>query len=192
MNRLAVAAVLCTALLALVAGCGDDDDDDGGGETVDAQSYTGTVCSTIGDWVQAIQAGAQETASLPQDATAEEGKEAISGFIDDSLAETTSARDALADAGVPDVEGGEEIADALVAVFDDAVGIFEQASADADALPTDSDQAFESAATELGDTTEQSLREAGDALAELEESDELRSAAQDAPECQELGALPSA
>ena len=191
MNRLAVAAVLCTALLALAAGCGDDDDD-GGGETVDAQTYTGAVCGTIGDWVQAIQAGAQETANLPQNATAEQGKEAISGFIDDSLAETTTARDALADAGVPDVEGGEEVADALVSVFDDAVGIFEQASADAGDLPTDSDQAFEAAATELGDTTEKSLQEAGDALDELESSEELSTAAQEAPECEELGALPSA
>jgi hypothetical protein len=190
-NRLALAAVLCIAVLGIAA-CGDDDDDDASTETVDAQTYTGTVCTTIGDWVTAIQAGAQETTQLPQDATAEQGKEAITGFIDDSLAETTTARDALADAGVPDVEGGEEVADALVSVFDDAVGIFEQASADADALPTDSDQAFEQAATELGDTTEQSLREAGAALDELQASEELRTAAQDSPECEQLGALPSA
>jgi hypothetical protein len=180
-----IAALAGLALLAsLGAGCGGDDDE--GDETTDPQTYAGAVCTTIGDWVGAIQDGAQEAFQLPAGATPQDGKDFITSFIGDASTETTTARDSLAEAGAPDVDGGPEIADALVSAFDEAVAIFEQASEDAEAIPTDSPQAFQQAATDLGGTIQTSLQESGAALNELEESEELSSAAREAPECQDL------
>jgi hypothetical protein len=182
-RHLIIALAVLVPLVTLFAGCGDDDE---GEETTDPQTYAGAVCMTIGDWVGAIRAGAQEAFQLPAGATPQEGKDFVTSFIGDALTETTSARDSLADAGAPDVDGGEEIADALVSAFDEAVAIFEQAADDAEAIPTDSPQAFEQGATELGGTIQTSLQESGAALNELDESEDLSSAAREAPECQDL------
>jgi hypothetical protein len=186
-KSIVVAVCILTVFALLIAACGDDDDD--GGETVDAATYTADICTTIGDWLGAIQAGAEEAGQLDPGASPEEGKEVLTSYIDDSLAETTTARDALADAGVPDVEGGAETADGLVAAFDGAVDIFEQASSDAADLPTDSPQAFQEAATELGTSTQQSLEEVGSGLQDLEESEALSTAAEDSQECQDLAGI---
>jgi hypothetical protein len=182
-TRLTAAAMALVLSIAILAGCGDDDDTT---DTVDAETYAGDVCSAIGGWLESILSGAQEATQLPPGTTPQEGKDFLVGFIDDALAETTATRDALEQAGVPDVEGGEETADALVSTFEEAVAVFEDASAETEALPTDSPQAFDEAATELGTTTQESLSQAGSALQELETSEELGTAAQDAPECQEL------
>lgn len=189
MRHLAAAATILALSVSIVAGCGGDDDS--GGDTVDAEAYAGDVCTAVGGWLESILTGAQAATQLPAGTTPQEGKDFLTGFIDDALAETTAARDALADAGVPDVDGGEETADALVSTFDDAVTVFEQASVDAQALPTDSPQAFDEAATEIGNTTRDSLSQAGDVLGELEASEELSTAAEESPECQELAATPA-
>jgi hypothetical protein len=187
LRRLTVAATILALSVSTVAGCGGDDD----GDTVDAQAYTGDVCTAVGGWLEAILAGVQEATQLPPGTSAQEGKDFLIGFIDDALAQTSATRDELADAGVPDVEGGEETADALVSTFDEAVTVFEQASADTQALPTDSPQAFDEAATELGNTTRDSLSQAGNVLGGLETSEELRAAADESPECQDLAAITS-
>ncbi|MGH2954199.1 MAG: hypothetical protein ACRDK9_09290 [Solirubrobacterales bacterium] len=184
--RSSIGPAALALLASFVVGCGGDDDE--GSETTDPQTYTAAVCSTLDGWIEAIQTGAEGATQLPPGASPQEGKDFMTSFIGDSLAETTSARDALADAGAPDVEGGQEIADALVSAFDDAVAIFEQAGVDAEALPTDSPQAFDQAATEIGDTTQQSLEEAATVLTELGENQELNRAAEDTAECQDLAA----
>lgn len=172
--RLVTGAVL----LLLLPACG-------GGERVGPRDYVEGVC-TVANWVDGIVARNEElTQELSPTATPEEGKDVLARFMDDVIEGTEEARGAIAAARVPDVEDGEQIAAAVLGALEEAGAVLEAAREQIDQLPTDSPEAFDRAARELGSSIEGSLNEAGAALAELE-SPQLEEAAADVPGCAEL------
>ena len=178
-----IAALGLTLLLAggLVA-CGGDDgggEEDAGGdggsaETVSAEAYASDVCGAMQDWITGIQEGTQDLGSGLAAGDAEGGKQVLSDLFAQMSSSTSELVTAVDEAGVPDVEGGEEAADKLVAAFEDIQGILEDAQADAEALSTDP-QEFQQGATELGTTLQEALTSVGDSL-EDQTSDELKEA----------------
>lgn len=185
-----IAALGLTLLLAggLVA-CGGDDEDGGGGgdggggssETVSAEAYAADVCGAMQDWITGIQERTQELGSGLSEGDAEAGKQFLVDLLSEMSSSTGELVSAVEDAGVPDVEGGEEAADSLVSAFEEVQEILEGAEADVEALSSDP-QEFQQGAAELGPTIQQALTSVGESLEEPE-SDELKEAFENEETC---------
>ena len=175
------AALGLTLLLAggLVA-CGGDDDggDDGGGggssETVSAEAYAADVCGAMQDWITGIQEKTQDLGSGITGNDAEAGKQLLVDLLSEMSSSTGELVTAVEQAGVPDVDGGEEAADSLVSAFEEVQEILEGAEADVEALSSDP-QEFQQGAAELGPTIQEALTSVGTSLEEPE-SEELKEA----------------
>lgn len=186
-----IAALGLSLLLAggLVA-CGGDDEgggDDGGGgssETVSAETYAADVCGAMQDWVTGIQ---ERTQSLTESFTSgdpQEGKDLLSDLLTQMSEQTGDLISAVEDAGIPDVDGGEEAADSLVTAFEEVQGILDDAEEDIADLPTDP-QAFQQGAAELGPTLQQALSGVGESLEEPD-SEDLKSAFEKEEACSSI------
>ena len=109
----------------------------------------------------------------------------LQGFLEDALADTQDWLSAVEDAGVPDVEGGEEYANQVQNAAQEANDVLEETATSVDELPTDDPQAFAREAGTVGDSAREALGKVGDAITEPE-SDELKTAFEDAQECKEI------
>lgn len=177
-RTVAIAATL--ALSGALASCG-------GGDEVSADEYVGSLCSAAAGFTTTMvegQSALQEAAT--GDHTPEQGKEQLGSFFGDATEAGEQAASDVEGAGVPDVENGEEIADALNEAFDSVSTALSDAQDEVDALPTDSDESFESAAEDLATSFEADISSIGDGLSELGESPELESAAESNSECRSL------
>lgn len=175
----AIAAALLTGAGALSA-CGGED-------PVSPDEYVGALCGAAGNYTTTLlegQAVLQDAAA--GDSAPAKGKAALSGFFGDAASAADEAASQIGDAGVPDVENGEQIADALVAAFDDVAGALSTARDEVEALPTDSPASFRSAAEDLATSFQEDISSIGEGLSELGESPELESAAQSNEECTSL------
>ncbi len=167
-------------IVALVAACG-------GGGKVSAEEYVKAICTEVMAWTGEIQTLSEEVGqNLSAEATPLEGQAVLADFLDDVVAATDDHLAGVKDAGVPDVENGEEIAGTLVGVFEDAKEILVDARAKVDELPTDDPAAFGTAADQLGGSIQSALEGVGGGLGSLE-SPELSEAAGAEPACAELG-----
>ena len=174
------------ACLALAA-CGGDDDGDGGSDnTVPAKAYATDICDSTQEWVSDLQTRATDlTKSLGSDVSPEKGKEALSGVLDEVLADTDDWVQAVDDAGVPDVEGGEQSAQDFQTAAADAKGVLEDTKASVEDLPTGNEAEFSREASKVGDATRESLGKVGEAISSRD-SKELQTAFQDTPSCKKL------
>jgi hypothetical protein len=185
-----IAAFAVSLLLAgSLAACGGDDGDDAGGggggdssgETVSAESWAADVCGAMKSWVSGIQ---QKTTELTESFTSgspEEGKEVLVGLFEEMSAQTGDLITAVEEAGVPDVEGGEEVSEDFVAAFTEAQDILDSAQGDIEALPSDP-QGFQEGAAELGPRLQEAISSIGESISEPE-SQELRDAVEQEEAC---------
>ena len=156
---------------------------------VPAAEYMSSVCSELRTWLQGIQADAQEVQALDPQTPPDEQKEKATAFLDTTIENTEEMISAVNDAGVPDVENGEEIAADVVAALEKAKEAYEEADAKLADLATDDPAAFQQGLSEIG----QALSAQGEALSTsmstLQESEELQNAGEDEPSCQELAGM---
>ncbi|MDQ3951708.1 MAG: hypothetical protein M3279_01910 [Actinomycetota bacterium] len=182
---------LTLLLMGGLAACGGDDggdggDGDGGGgssETVAASAYAADVCGAMKDWMQGIQ---DRTAALTENLQPgeEQGKDLLVELMSEMSSQTEELVSAVEDAGVPDVDGGEESADQLVAALKDTQAAFDQAKEDMEALPSDP-QAFQQGAAQIGPTLQEALTNVGTSLEEST-SEELTDAFEKEESCSEI------
>jgi hypothetical protein len=159
----------------------------GGGDTVSADAYVGDICTAMGDYITTISEGQTEALSaLSGGADPEEGKEQVTTFLDDATSASEEAASQIEDAGTPDVEDGEEIADAINAAFEGITTTFEDAQGAAEDLPTDSEESFQSAAQEISTDLTESSTQISEGLGEVQANQELTDAAENNSECQSL------
>ena len=92
--------------------------------------------------------------------------------------------DAIEDAGVPDVEGGEESADQLVAGLRETQEAFDKAKEDIEALPDDP-QSLQQGAAQIGATLQEALTNVGSSL-EDSASKELTEVFEKEKSCSEI------
>lgn len=182
------AAVGLTFLLAAgLAACGGDDGGDGGGgsaESVSAEAYAADVCGAMKDWVTGVQERTQALTESFTSGDPEEGKQALSDLLAEMSSQTGDLVTAVEEAGVPDVEGGEEAADSLVAAFQDVQGILDDAQQDIEDLPSDP-QGFSQGAAELGPTLQEALTSVGSSIEEPD-SQELQDAFENEEACSSI------
>jgi hypothetical protein len=160
-----------TALFLVATGCG-------GGGKVGAEEYVASVCTEVGGWVEEVQARSDRLGRDVASVTANDARrDLLAEYFDDLIAVTDDHLAGMRDAGVPDVDAGQAVADAFVGVFEDAKAALEDARAKVDELPTDEPAAFAAAAGELGSSIESALTKVGGSIQGLD-SPELTAAAQ--------------
>ncbi|MDQ3985389.1 MAG: hypothetical protein M3280_02690 [Actinomycetota bacterium] len=160
-----------------------------GSDTVAAGEYMGSVCSEMKAWIEGIQSDAQEVQSLDPQTPAPEQKEKATEFLEATIESTDEMISDVEDAGVPDVENGDQIAEDVVGTLEDARQAYEEANEKVADLSTDDPAAFQQGLSEIG----QALSAQGEALrtsmSTLQESEELQNAGQDVQPCQDLAGL---
>ncbi len=158
MSKHAKTLVCLVAATLVLAGCGSK-------KTVSAETYMTGLCTEIGDWLHAVQARSGEIGNeLTPGMGPADGKKVLAGFLDDVIALSQKAVDGIEAKGVPDVENGDQIAAALKGAFEQAKGIFQDARAKVDDLPTDDPAAFQRAATDLGSSIQKASNRIGSSL----------------------------
>jgi hypothetical protein len=181
MRRLALLALLGVGFAS--GACGGDDD---GGDKKDPGTFATEVCTAAGDWVRAIQGRAGEIGNeLGPTSSPQQGKEVLQDFLDDTITDTEKFGDDIEAAGVPDAEGGEQMASDLKGVADEAKGVLRQARSQADRLPVDDQQQFGVEARKLGSAAGDSLRRLGPTFQKRRPS-ELQKAFTETSACREL------
>jgi predicted lipid-binding transport protein (Tim44 family) len=162
----------------LLGACG------GGGNTVSAQQYVRTACTSLSAWITGIQQRSQDL-QAKNPSSAEEGKKLFTDFFDGIIADTGKLEDQLKAAGTPDVENGDKIASAVVAALDKVRSLLEQSRSRVESLPTDNPQDFAKAVQEAGQSVQNAFQQAN--IGNDLQSPELSSAAAKEPACQSLG-----
>ena len=100
-RRLMAAAVVAIALGA----CGGDE----GGNGVEPRRYARDVCGAASGWVSTLAGRAGQLGG------GEPSRETFTAFLDDAIASTDRLIGQVRQAGVPEVDGGQEFSDSLVA-----------------------------------------------------------------------------
>lgn len=167
----------------IAGGCGGDDDGD---ETVSAETYVGEVCTAMSDMIGVVQEGQAELSDVQQ-ATPEEGRDLLVEFLGDAAAAVEAARTQIEDTGAPDVEGGEEVDEAITTALGDLQTTFEDALSSAEDISVESPQTFQAEAQEIASTVQESSDAISESLSEVGENQELSDAAEQVEACQELG-----
>lgn len=173
-------------VLAVATACEDGGTAGTGDGTVSAEEYVAAVCTEITGWVEEVQARSEQVGQDVVTETTLEGQRGVlAEFLDDVVALTDDHLAGMRDAGVPDVEDGEQIAETLVGVFADARVVLADAREGVDELSTDDAAAFQAGAVELGSGVATALEGIGSSVTGLD-SPELVAAAEDEPACAAL------
>ncbi|MGH2659901.1 MAG: hypothetical protein ACRDHS_09615 [Actinomycetota bacterium] len=152
----------------------------------EAEEYVVAVCTEINGWVEEVQARSEQVGQdVVTETTLEGQRDVFAAFLDDVVTVTDDHLAGLRDAGVPEVEDGQQIAETLLGVFEGARAILAGARERVDELPTDDAAAFATAVEELGSGVQTALEEIGSSVTGLD-SPELVAAAEDEPACAAL------
>ncbi|MFN2591066.1 MAG: hypothetical protein ABR518_09895 [Actinomycetota bacterium] len=156
----------------------------GGGGT-SAREYVRSLCGATAQWQENVQQRTVALASdLGGDPSPQEGKAAFREYLDDILASTDTLVGRLEDAGTPDVENGEQAADRVISSLQRVRDAFEEARDQVDGLSTESPEAFEQGAEEIGQTITTSLQGIQDPIGQ--DDAELQAVFEDEPSCDKL------
>jgi type I site-specific restriction endonuclease len=169
------------AVLALATGCGGSDGD----QQTAAEVWADDVCSTVSDWKGAVE-DAQTTLRDPANLSANDVRDAL-----DSVATATSAFVAdLQDIGPPGTAAGDAAQEQLSSLSDQ---LQQQADVVARTLnqPSENLQELLAQASAVSGALSTMVTDAVttvENIRQLDGADELESAFQDSPSCQELRA----
>lgn len=132
--RRSAAATVAFVLLAGAAGCG------GGTE---AKTWAKSVCTALTPWraeIADLTAKAQQQLSVAK--TAAQTKTNVVALLSGAEESSEKARKGVVDAGVPDVDGGAEIAKHFAASLEKARDAYGHAKTSVSGLSTANDKAF--------------------------------------------------
>ena len=161
-----IGSTCAIAGLFLFGGCGSD-----GPTVVDEGDYATAVCASIVDWGEAMKGPGEDLAdSLDRDMEPEDSKKLLEGYLSDAADATDDLVAAVTGAGVPDMDGGADVARSL----QDAMGAmrdgWKRLAEDAGDLPTEDLSEFQAAVRELKDPLTTTL---DDFESALEDDDDL-------------------
>lgn len=128
-------AVWIAALaVGLVAGCGSGPS---------PQDWAGQVCEALGPWRTRIDdLNAQAATRMASATTSTQTKDSLVTLVGGGESASETARAAVVAAGVPDVAGGDQVAQRFIAALTGTRDAYAQAKKDLLALPTADDGAF--------------------------------------------------
>ena len=167
MVRSFVRVVVAGAILSGLVSCGGDD-------KVSASDFASDVCTAVGDWMREIQESGEGIEGQIDGAGADLGriKDVIVGFLDDGVDATETVISEVDEAGVPEGDDGEEIADRIQEAFEEVKAAFEEERDAVEATESDDPQQlvsqFEQTQSRLGG---EAIEKAFGPLEEFEDSD---------------------
>ena len=188
---IAVAAAGIVAVIGISALLGDDD----GGDTVAAGEWAQSVCGTVGVWRGELEAIVEDirtptSAGTGSEEPQSETPQGRTGFIRQGLERAIQATETMVvgveNAGTPDTEQGEDVAQLVSSFADSAVDELEEAEEsldeEADTIE-DSIEQLTGAARAIGSV----LASGTQLVADIVRADpELTGALRDASTCQQL------
>ncbi len=160
----------------LAVGCG-------GPETVAPEAWAKSVCQAIKPWgaeIAELQKSAQTKITAQSDAT--QTKTELIRLFGGMAQSTEVALGKVREAGVPDVETGDEVAKQFVAALTAAKKSFATGKDAVAALPTDDTKAFYDGVVRAGAAMSRENADAGRAFTDIS-APELDKAFDEVPEC---------
>jgi hypothetical protein len=180
MHRSRLRLALATfAIAALLAGCGSSS------SGVSASSYVKSICNAVTPFEKDVTTRSSAL-NLTTLTNASAGKKALQGFLSAVATDTDQVITRLKAAGSPNVSNGDKIAKGVVNAFTQLKSAMSRAVTQANSLPTNTPQAFKTAAQNLGTTVRSSMTSIGSGLSSLKSTD-LEKAAAKEPACKSLG-----
>ena len=180
---IAVAAAGIVAVIGISALLGDDD----GGDTVAAGEWAQSVCGTVGVWRGELEAIVEDirtptSAGTGSEEPQSETPQGRTGFIRQGLERAVQATETMVvgveNAGTPDTEPGEDVAQLVSSFADSAVDELEEADTIEDSI-----EQLTGAARAIGSV----LASGTQLVADIVRADpELTGALRDASTCQQL------
>jgi hypothetical protein len=168
-------ALTLIVLLAVLASCGGDD-------SVAVDDYANDLCTALTRWTDTVrdrQVELQESAG----GAPEEDRDALQQFVDGAEAASDQLVEDVDAAGVPDIDDGEEVADAFLDAVDETRDEIGEAGDEISEIPTDTPSAYRTAVDEFV-TDLRSTLEGIDEHVEDIDAPELDMALDEADACQ--------
>jgi hypothetical protein len=133
-----------------------------GGGAVAPEAYVKSVCQAVSDWQGQIQDRSTSLEeSLGTDPSPEQGKAALTRFLDGVITDSERMVDRVEGAGSPDIEDGEDLANRLKDALEQVLQAFRDARTEVEDIPTSSPEEFQQGADEVGNTIQSAFTEAG-------------------------------
>jgi hypothetical protein len=163
------------AAVLLVAGCSHGPS---------AQQWAASVCGALKPWRSALtDLNSRAAGQMAQTTTTGQTRQNLVALVADARDATETARAAVAAAGVPDVDGGDQVAHSFEQSLAQTRDAYAQAGTDLQALPGDNEQTFYDGVVAVLDRLSTAYKRAGDSLSTLN-SPKLQAAFNSVPECQ--------
>jgi hypothetical protein len=168
-----------------------------GGPETSAEEWVADVCTDATTWVRNITGleGQFQTDVQAAGEDIDQLKSVLVAFFEEAVAATSDLIEGVVEAGVPDVETGDAITEAVRVGLTQARDVLADAQADIEAASTDDPDTFGQTLTEATSSIEQGFQRIGETLDTATSSGpggaELEEAAEDQPSCQELEELSS-
>lgn len=176
LRRLLVPALAALALLA--AGCGGDGN--GADETLSTTEWANGLCGSITAWTESLQSAAEPLTG------GNISKEALQSAADGVESSTKEFTDDLKDLGKPDTESGQEAKDLLDGLDEELDDDLQEIQSTVDdASPTDILSTVSTVSETLGNMAQQ-VSSTFEELDQLDASNELEQAFEEADSCDEI------
>ena len=147
MTRTVASALAAAAALALTA-CGGGD---GGADRVAVADYSSSVCTALRTWQEHLREGSAVLASRIQtEPSLAVVRDQFVAFYGDAVEETEAMLDGVEEAGVPDLDQGEQVVDSLLETLRRFPVLIREAQDKAESLPVENERAFTEEAQTLG------------------------------------------
>lgn len=166
--------IVLALLAALLAGCA---------EGPPARAWAATVCSALEPWraeINTLTARAQQ--QTPQSATPEQAKDNLVRMLEGARDASETARGKVEAAGVPEVDGGDEVAAAMVESLRKVRDAYGKARDTVHGLPTSESASFYEGVRAAMDTLQKEYAASALDTSKLH-SVELQQAFAEVPEC---------
>ena len=158
-------------------------------DAVAAEAWADQVCTAVAAWQTDVEASRGDLqAALTSISSAEDARGELTTFLADAVEQTDELLADVDAAGTPSIEAGDEVRDALESSLTQVRETFEQAHAEAEALPTDDPGAFVTGAQELATAIGLGVSSAVQALQDVSAEPGLAAAISESSACAELAA----
>jgi hypothetical protein len=180
--RKAVRIVGASVLTLVFVACGNGGGGDGDG-TVAVGTYAERICANMRSYFDEVTTLSTDfAAEVDAAASLDKQRNDVLALFDDVLEATDRLISSVDDAGVPDIDNGEEVVVAIDETITEARGVFEDARSEVETISVENPQAFAEQLYAIGETIQTSLDEIGSSLAAIDVP-ELNAAANDNPDC---------
>ena len=170
------AVALVAVFAVLMSACGDD--------PVPVDNYANDLCTALTGWTEELrdrqadlQAGAEPGRSPEAD------RDALQRFVDGAVAASDGLVEDVEEAGVPDIDNGEEVADAFRDAVEETRSELEEAQDDVAEIPTDSAESYAAAVEDFVTEIRSTLEGINDHFQDVD-APELDRALDEAAACQ--------